>query len=195
MTESYFNRFLEEIYSNFGRQRPAFGTPMYKNLQRRLEDLPDEAAQEIAYAFSEYDSLPMNLGKAIRAEYTRWRIAHPEKVARRFMCPDCDPRAGAGYVYVHDADGRNYLARCTCNDDMDSNMAMATSDRLQAQGLLRGYVINPADPDGTKARHEFLSPETRAKLATSMGLGARHRVRAEHMQAREAAGAEAYDAF
>lgn len=194
MTEAYFIRFLEEIYSNFGRSAPAQGSPMYRNLHRRICEergaIPDEAAGEIAYAFSEYDSLPQNVGKAILAEYSRWRANHPDRVARRGMCPDCDPRAGAGYVYLHDAQGRNYLARCVCNDDEDSDLPMATSDRIQALGLARGYVINPYKMDAVPSP----SPEAMRRLRESL-RNTSHKVRPAHLAQREAAGVDAYDAF
>lgn len=197
MNPQTFELFLGEIYSNFGRNAPAHGTPMWNNLNRRLEAIPDEAAKEIAYAFSEYDTLPMNLGKAILAEFSRWKSNHPEKIRKRDMCPYCNAGT-AGWCYAHDANGKNYLLRCTCNTDTDPTApeaAMATRQYLEQHGLTFGKAINPADPDGTKGTYDFLSPQKRNDLIASFNLGATHKVRREHMQAREDAGVYGFDAF
>ena len=79
MEQRFFDSMLDEIYSVFGRQRPAYGTPAYRSLWRRVVEergVPNEAAKHIAYALSERDSLPLNLGKAILAEFDKIGRAH-----------------------------------------------------------------------------------------------------------------------
>lgn len=201
MDKANFDYMLQEIYSAFNRAIPAENSPGYASLYRRVNTgdniVPDAAAQYIATKLSEYDNLPMNLGKAIRNEYSNWRKEHPEQVRKRGMCPYCDPKAGPGFVFLHDDQGRNYLWRCTCNDDESaSNFPPATLENIQRAGLKLGVCIDPSDPDGINPpKVDFLQPDMRQKIIASLGLGKTHRPRAEHMRAREAAGAYGYDAI
>ncbi|MBD5417344.1 MAG: hypothetical protein HDR50_06735 [Desulfovibrio sp.] len=139
MDERFFDSMLDEIYSAFQRQRPTRGTPAYRSLWRRVCEeraVPNEAAKAIAYALTDRDSLPLNLGKAILAEFENWLADHPQRRAKATACRDCDP-AIPGFFWVWDATGYRMLCKCACNQDRRlENMQAWTRRQAQEAGLL-----------------------------------------------------------
>lgn len=138
---------LTEVYAAFGKTAPSEGSTPFQSIYRRINDgnvIPDECAQDLAFALCEYDSLPINLGKAIRSEYYKWQLQHPGKFVKRQSCPQCGKRL-TGYVWLNDGKGRNIIARCQCNT-WDDSMPIATPEFLAATGLQMGLVINPFPP-------------------------------------------------
>ena len=117
MQQQTFDYMLEEIFGAFGRQRPAFGSPAYRALNRRVTDrhIPDSAARFIATALGDYDTMPSNLGKAIAKEFANWLEAHPEKRQAPSCCPDCNP-ATPGFFLAWKPDGTSMLCICACNE-------------------------------------------------------------------------------
>lgn len=117
MNAQIFDRMLEEIYSAFGREKPKFGSGVYRNLWRRVVEergVPDEAAKAIAYAASNWDSLPVNIGKAILNEFSTWLDANPNMRAAARCCPDCSKDIpGFFWVWVG---GSRKVCKCACND-------------------------------------------------------------------------------
>ncbi|WP_302580146.1 hypothetical protein [uncultured Desulfovibrio sp.] len=143
MEQRFFDSMLDEIYSVFGRQRPAYGTPAYRSLWRRVVEergVPNEAAKHIAYALSERDSLPLNLGKAILAEFDNWLAEHPEKRARMTACPECSSDM-PGFFWAWDA-GRRVVCKCACNSDRRFEKFQAWTHR---QALAAGLTLRESD--------------------------------------------------
>lgn len=150
MEERFFHSMLDEICSAFGRQRPAHGTAAYRSLWRRVceeQAVPNEAAKAIAYALCDRDSMPLNLGKAILAEFANWRAAHPERRARPSACHECDPEL-PGFFWVRDATGRRLLCKCACNEDARfARQQPWTRAQARAAGLAPGASPR-AEPQG-----------------------------------------------
>lgn len=180
MEQRFFDSMLDEIYSVFGRQRPAYGTPAYRSLWRRVVEergVPNEAAKHIAYALSERDSLPLNLGKAILAEFDNWLAEHPEKRARMTACPECSSDM-PGFFWAWDA-GRRVVCKCACNTDRRFEKFQSWTPRMALDAGLR--LSDPAADGRAAPRH--LPPAARKAVGHS------EKPRAEHL--REAAYADA----
>lgn len=160
MDERVFERMLDEIYSAFQRQRPSHGTAAYNSLWRRICEeraVPNEAAKAIAYALCDRDSLPLNLGKAILAEFENWLAEHPERRARPTACRECD-REMPGFFWAWDAAGYRLLCKCACNlDRRFENQQAWTRKQAQESGLLL------ADP-GVQAAPRTLPASARKAL-------------------------------
>lgn len=175
MEERFFDSMLDEIYSAFQRQRPTRGTPAYRSLWRRVceeRGVPNEAAKAIAYALCDRDSLPLNLGKAILAEFENWLSEHPERRARTTACRDCDPEM-PGFFWAWDATGYRMLCKCACNQDRRlENVQAWTRRQAQEAGLLL------ADP-GVQAAPRYLPKAARK------ALGHAEKPRPEHVTQRE----------
>ena len=149
MEERVFQRMLDEIYSAFGRQRPTHGTAAYNSLWRRVceeRGVPNEAAKAIAYALCDRDSLPLNLGKAILAEFENWLSEHPERRARATACRDCDPEM-PGFFWVWDATGYRMPCKCACNQDRTwEKYRGRTRRQAREEGFLLSDPLAPAMP-------------------------------------------------
>ena len=178
MEERVFQRMLDEIYSAFQRQRPAHGTAPYNSLWRRVCEeraVPNEAAKAIAYALCDRDSLPLNLGKAILAEFENWLSEHPERRARATACRDCDP-ATPGFFIAWDARGKSWFFKCACNQDRrDENRQPWT----RKQALEAGYALTLPGVEDTPEKPHSLPPEARK------ALGHTEQPRPEHVAQRE----------
>lgn len=136
METQTFDYMLEEIYGAFGRARPPTGSPAYRSIFRRTceeRSLPDACAKFIANAISDYDSLPMNLGKAIIAEFGNWLDLHPELRARESQgCMECDVKT-PGWFTVWKPDGTRLLCECACRKGYSAGW---TRKRALAAGYL-----------------------------------------------------------
>lgn len=144
MQQQTFDYMLEEIYGAFGRQRPSYGSPAYRAIERRVNGerpLPDDAAKYIAEAMADYDSLPSNLGKAIMAEFFNWLSEHPEKRQAQSACPDCS-KGLHGWFWIWTKDGLPAIAKCSCNRDPRFAKFPAMT-RKQAKD--RGYMLENPD--------------------------------------------------
>ena len=161
MDDRVFERMLDEIYSAFQRQRPAHGTAAYNSLWRRVceeRGVPNEAAKAIAYALCDRDSLPLNLGKAILAEFDNWLSDHPERRARVTACRECDPEI-PGFFWVWDATGYRMVCKCACNQDRRfESMQPWTRKQAQSAGL---YLTDPTAPQDAP---RYLAPAARKAL-------------------------------
>lgn len=180
MEQRFFDSMLDEIYSAFGRQRPAYGSPAYRSIWRRVTDergVPNAAAKHIAYKLSEFDSLPLNLGKAILAEFDNWLSEHPEKRARMTMCPECSSDI-PGFFWAWDA-GRRVVCKCACNADRNFEKLQPWT---HTQALAAGLRLSDPAMDGITAPR-YLPPSARK------ALGHKDKPRIEHL--REAAHADA----
>ena len=128
MDERHFNLMLDEIYSAFGSERPSCTHAGYRPLWRRICDeraVPNDAAKAIAYNIvNDRDSLPRNLGKAILAEYEKWRAEHPELQTKARSCPECDSSpCMAGWFWAWKPDGSRWMLKCSCNQDTRPKIA------------------------------------------------------------------------
>ena len=175
MEERVFQRMLDEIYSAFGRQRPAHGTAAYNSLWRRVCEeraVPNEAAKAIAYALCDRDSLPLNLGKAILAEFENWLAEHPERRVHARACIDCDPEM-PGFFWAFTAEGKRLLCKCACNQDRRlENVQAWTRRQAQEAGLLL------SDPGAQAAPHSL-------PAAARKALGHAEQPRQHHVAQRE----------
>lgn len=160
MEERFFQSMLDEIYSAFGRQRPQYGSAAYRSLWRRVCEercVPNEAAKAIAYALCDRDSLPLNLGKAILAEFENWLSEHPERRAQRTACPDCAPEM-PGFFWAWESTGRRLLCKCACNQDKRFETQQPwTRRQAREAGLLLEYQARASAP-------QYLSPSARKAL-------------------------------
>ena len=163
MEERFFDSMLDEIYSAFQRQRPTRGTPAYRSLWRRVCEeraVPNEAAKAIAYALCDRDSLPLNLGKAILAEFENWLTEHPERRARPTACRECDA-ATPGFFIAWDARGKSALFKCACNQDR------RYADRqpwTHKQALEAGYSLTLLGVEDTPEKSRSLPASARKAL-------------------------------
>lgn len=175
MEERVFQRMLDEIYSAFGRQRPAHGTAAYNSLWRRVCEeraVPNEAAKAIAYALCDRDSLPLNLGKAILAEFENWLSEHPQRRAKTTACRECDPEI-PGWFWAWDATGYRWLCKCACNQDRRFESIPAYTHR---QALRVELVLH----DPTPPPEPLALPPSARKA-----LGHAEQPRPEHVAQRE----------
>lgn len=160
MEERFFQSMLDEIYSAFGRQRPAYGTAAYRSLWRRVCEeraVPNAAAKAIAYALSERDSLPLNLGKAILAEFDNWLSEHPERRSLLSACRDCSPEM-PGFFWAWGPGGKRLLCKCACNQDRRFESRQPwTRRQAREAGLL---LEDPARASAPK----YLPPSARKAL-------------------------------
>ncbi len=154
MQQSYFDRMLDEIYGAFGRQRPTFGSPAYKTLWRRMVEekgVPDEAAKHIAYAISEYDSLPMNLGKAMLREFENWLSDNPGKRAALCCCHECSTDV-PGFFWAWDEAGRRMLCKCACNQRQEFTKLQAWT---RGRAVRAGLALTDPQAAVTKAQNVY----------------------------------------
>lgn len=179
MDEKFFHSMLDEIYSAFGRQRPVYGSPAYRSLWRRVcEDraVPNEAAKAIAYALCERDSLPLNLGKAILAEFDNWLSEHPERRALATACRECDPET-PGFFRVWDATGYSMLCKCACNQDRRFEHMQGWKRR---NAVMAGLLLK--DP-GPQAAPRSLPPAARKALGHAEAPRPDHTAQREYCNA------------
>ena len=185
MQQAIFERMLEEIYSAFGRERPRGGSPSYVSLWRRVveeRNVPDAAARPIAYALSEYDTLPVNLGKAILAEFAQWLDRHPARRRSTPLCAQCSADM-PGWFWATDAEGRRMACKCACNNDPAyAHLQSWTREQAACAGLrpldavltkaarplhadtLPAEATHPARPVLTDAAHTLLTGTVRTLL-------------------------------
>lgn len=182
MEERVFERMLDEIYSAFGRQRPAYGSPAYRSLWRRVCEeraVPNEAAKTIAYALCERDILPLNLGKAILAEFDNWLSEHPERRARATACRNCDPEM-PGFFWAWDATGYRLLCKCVCNQDRRFENQQAWT-RKQAQEA--GYSLTLPGVEDAPEKAPSLPPTARKALGHAEAPRPDHTAQREYCNA------------
>ena len=148
MEQQFFDRMLDEIYGAFGRQRPLYNTPAYKTLWRRVSEergVPNEAARHIAYALSEYDSLPTNLGKAILCEFSEWLSRNPDMKAKAHSCKECSADI-PGWFWAWQGNHR-IVCKCACNQDDAFRHMQAWTRRMASRA---GHTLD--DPVAAQGR-------------------------------------------
>lgn len=163
MQQSIFDRMLDEIYSAFGRERPKYGSAPYRSLWRRVVEeraVPDDAAKAIAYALSEYDSLPTNLGKAVLGEFEKWLEKYPQhkKQNQQNGCHQCSADV-LGFFWAQGPDGMGKMFKCACNRQREfEHISGYTHAAVERQGYaiitdqgfyMRQVLAAMADDDAT----------------------------------------------
>lgn len=191
MTRQTFDQMLGQIYGTFGRQRPAYSTGAYATLDARVNDesrLPDTAAEYISRAIREYDSLPVNLGKAIMREFGNWLSENPQAKAKEYACPQCDAgyakEVEAGFFWAEDATGKKQIFKCACNHKPRwAKMPAWTHQAAQRAG----YTVVPFKGD-TAGDTTAQGHDREAKGLLHRSVGHTEAPRREHMAEMERYG-------
>lgn len=142
MTEKTFKELITRVCLTFNRQEPK--TARLTELWDDVSNIPDEAVADVIFMIKERDSMPMNLGKAIRDGWQTWKDSHPERL-RPNEKADCPDQCSGGFLRVtghingrYSRDWFGFVAYCKrCNlVAWKHEQHAATRDELEAKGWI-----------------------------------------------------------
>lgn len=138
MSPEEFNGMLNALAATF--QRRPLERAAKDRLWGKVQHIPDEAATWITERLEEGESYPRNLFLAIRDMWSRWREAHPEKVA--FENRHC-PHGCTNGVFL--AWGWDEKFQCHVQFAFECSHCRPNSEHKSTPEQLknRGYTIQP----------------------------------------------------
>lgn len=138
MTDFDLGVILHSLFSTFNKKEPAIGAPIYEALRKviQAEYIDAAATDSIAEAMTNLDSMPSNIGKAIKNAWYDWRSKNVKYNDEQQGCWRC-MHITKGYIYYW-IKNYEYIGRCVCNKNRrDENLPVIDDDYLQRVG---GYI-------------------------------------------------------
>ena len=143
------------LYATFGKSAPSRGSAVFQAIYDRISDISDESAEYITEHIQDADTLPVNLGKAILAQYFNWQGENGIKVERSY-CRECQGKGGWETIRDHPLfPGKPHFAWAPCPVCSSHLIPFGKQGRNRKQLEESGaWVVPPNYPGG---RSEYMA--------------------------------------